>query len=94
MNNIKILLITSAPYSSCYDDLLVSFLQKGCELFCVVGEFSIDWEEAMDELSVGDGTNPQFIVTTSHVSETVEEVIEFANNYRVSRLSDVDVVRI
>ena len=36
----------------------------------------------MDELVVGDGSGAAFVNTTSHPDETIEEVIQFAKNWR------------
>ena len=94
MNNSKFVLISESGYSKEHNKLLLSLLEKEYELFCVVGEDCMLWEEIMDELAVGDGTNPRCIITTSHPDETVEEVIEFAETFGTNKASGVDVVHI
>ena len=94
MKNTKVVLISESGYSKVHDELLVSFLNEGYELFCAVGEQCELWEEVMDEISVGNGSNSRYITTTSHPDETEKEVIEFANNFCTNIVSGVEVVRI
>ncbi|NGN96580.1 hypothetical protein G5S52_02590 [Grimontia sp. S25] len=77
-----------------YDDQLISLINKGYELVCVVGQGCQHWEDVIDELAVGDGTDPKFIVTTSHPDESVEDVVEFAKALSTSVASDIDIVQI
>ena len=94
MKNIKVVLISEAGYSKKYDELLISFLDQGYELFSVTGKECELWEEIMDVLAVGNGTNSRYITTTSHPDETEEQVIEFAKNFGTSKASGIQVVRI
>lgn len=89
MANIKIVLDSETGYSDEHNELLLSILAQGYELLCVVGVDCEMWEEAMDELAVGDGSNSRYITTTSHPEETVEDVIAFASMFQVSKDSDV-----
>ena len=94
MMNKKFVLISDTGYDSMHDALLESILDDGYELFCAVGKDCELWEEIMDEIAVGDGTNPRFITTTSHADETEEEAINFANSWSTEVQSGVKVVRI
>ncbi|WP_281543852.1 hypothetical protein [Grimontia sp. SpTr1] len=94
MTNLKIVLICQSRYSPMYDDQLISLINKGYELVCVVGQGCQEWEGVIDELAVGDGTDPKFIVTTSHPEQSTDEVIEFAKLLSCSKASGVDVVSI
>jgi len=94
MKNRKFVLVSATGYHRKHDDLLRSVLDEGYELFCVVGVDCELWEEAMDEVAVGDGSDPRYITTTSHPGETESEVIEFAKMFAGSRCSGVHVVRI
>ncbi len=94
MNKYKFVLISESGYSKENDKLLFNLLDQGYELFCVVGKGCVVWEDIMDGLSVGDGTNPRYITTTSHPEESIEDVIEFAKMFSINKESDVDVVRI
>ncbi|MDP5138669.1 hypothetical protein ORJ04_22230 [Rheinheimera baltica] len=94
MSNYKFVLISESGYSKKHDKLLLNLLEQGYELFCAVGKDCEVWEEIMDELSVGDGSNSRYITTTSHPEESIEDVIEFAKLFSINKESDVDVVRI
>jgi len=90
----KVVLISESGYSSEHDELLLSFLDQGCELFCVVGKDCELWENVMDELAIGNGENSKYITTTSHPGESVKDVIEFANNFTTKSNGEVQIVRI
>ncbi|MCC3860082.1 hypothetical protein LJF33_02550 [Emcibacteraceae bacterium Y4] len=70
----------------------MSLLDQEYELFCVVGKDCELWEDIMDEIAVGDGTNIRFITTTSHPDETIEEVIEFAKSFHTKKKSDLKII--
>ena len=72
----KIVLLSNKKYSAESDDFLLSLINQGCELICFVGLDCESWEEAMDELAIGDGSNPKYITTTSHPAESIDEVIQ------------------
>jgi flavodoxin len=94
IKNSKVVLISESGYSKEHDELLISYLDQGYELFCVVGKQCELWEEIMDEIAVGNGTNSRYITTTSHPDETEEEVIEFAKSFGTNITTGVVVVRI
>ncbi|WP_428242020.1 hypothetical protein [Gynuella sp.] len=94
MKNRKLVLVSDTGYDQKHDDLLLSILDKGYELFCSVGVDCELWEAIMDELAVGDGNYPRYITTTSHSGETESDVIEFAKMFRTSVASGVDIVRV
>jgi hypothetical protein len=94
MKNRKFVLVSDTGYHRKHDDLLRSVLAEGYELFCVVGVDCELWEEVMDEVAVGDDSDPRYITTTSHPGETENEVIEFAKMFSISGDSGVHVVHI
>ena len=94
MRDRKLVLISVAGYNPDHDKFLTSLLDESYELFCVVGRDCELWEEIMDEIAVGDGTNSRYITTTSHVGESAEEVIEFAKNWTTETPSCVKIVNI
>lgn len=94
MKNRKLVLISETGYQKKHDSLLFSFFDEGYELLCFVGVDCELWEDAMDEIAVGEGDDPRQITTTSHPDETEKDVIEFASMFSVSRSSEVDIVRI
>lgn len=54
MEDKKFVLTSNSGYSTDHDSLLFSLLDDGYELFCAVGKDCELWEEAMDEMAVGD----------------------------------------
>ncbi|MCE0557490.1 hypothetical protein [Motilimonas sp. E26] len=94
MQNYKFVLVSVSGYKKEHDKLLKSLLNQKNELFCVVGKDCEVWEEIMDELSVGDGSNPLPITTTSHPDESITDVIGFAQMFKIEKESGVEVVRI
>lgn len=90
----KVVLVSESGYDEKHDELLNSFLDQEYELFCVVGKDCELWEEIMDEIAVGDGTNSRYITTTSHPNETELEVVEFAESFTTKSKSAVKIVRI
>jgi len=50
----------------------------------------------MDELVVGpDGAGPRHVTTTSHPGESVEQVVEFASQWRLDDgPSDVELIEV
>ncbi|ELA9846497.1 hypothetical protein QRL16_004287 [Vibrio parahaemolyticus] len=94
MDDRKIVLITTSAYSSDADGLLLELLGSGAELISIVGVDCSNWEDILDELAVGDGSQVYSVTTTSHPNESESDVIEFANLFSVSGSSRVKVVHI
>ena len=101
MNKVKcIVLISKSGYDDRHLPLLRDWIEEEVSLFCSVGKDCETWEEEMDKLCVlldTSGEKPgAFCVTTSHPRETVEEVIEFAENWNVDkgRRCDIEVKKI
>ncbi len=94
MKNRKVVLVTKSSYSHEADDLLLELLESGAQLICIVGVDCSTWEDVLDELAVGDGSQVHEVITTSHPSESESEVIEFADSFTLSEKSKVKVVRI
>lgn len=65
-------------------DLLPAFVEQclrdRVELIAVVGDNCADVEDQIDDLIVGDGSDPdRFIVTSSHPGEPLDEALNMAN---------------
>jgi hypothetical protein len=80
-----VVLISETAYSESHRPLLRRILSEKPDLFSAVGVDCENWEEAMDWLCVDldvSGEMPgAFCNTTSHPDESVEEVMEFANQW-------------
>ena len=77
-------LVLELPLSD--EKLLASFvedcLRDGVSLIAIVGEGASRVDDLIDELVVGDGSDPDRYVTTSmHADESVEQVVEFAKSW-------------
>ncbi|MDM7861219.1 hypothetical protein QTP81_13670 [Alteromonas sp. ASW11-36] len=94
MKHSKVVLVSKNKYSSETDDLILSLLEQGYELFCVVGEDCEKIEDVIDELAIGDGSSPKRVTTTSHPNESLDEVVQFATMMNLNEKSGVEVVGI
>jgi len=79
----KVVLISKSGYSPEKEQLLLDLIAEPIALFCAVGQDCEKWEDVMDELCVGDGSDPVSIVTTSHPDESADDVIKFAEHFSV-----------
>ena len=70
-------------------------MRDGVTFVGVVGRDCAEIENIIDELTVGDGTRtPYFMLTSSHPSETVAEVVEFAKALTGEFEGDVCLVEV
>jgi hypothetical protein len=61
------------------EEIVESFLRHGVRFVGVVGRNASYIEDLIDEIIIGDGSDPdRFILTSSHESESFEEAFEFA----------------
>lgn len=90
----KIVLVSASGHKPQRDDaLLRDLLAARIELFCVVGVDAAKWEEALDWTCIGeDGLGEYVIVTTSHVDESLAEVVAFAEAFETRAPHSVQVV--
>ena len=73
--------------------LVAQFAKDGVKFVGVLGPDCARVEDIIDDLCVGDGSQPYFMVTTSHPNERIEEVIEFARGFSIGTGgSEVQVV--
>ena len=80
-------------------DLLEPFVETcirdGVVLIAIIGEGASKMDDTIDELVVGDGSDPsRFIVTSFHTNETVEEVMEFARSWEQELGKPVELVKL
>jgi hypothetical protein len=91
----RIVLKCPSGYRPALDQLVEDFLRDGVSLVAVVGKDCAKVEDIIDEIIVGDGSDPsRFLVTTSHVGESLDEVVEFAKPWVVVEPGEVQVVEI
>lgn len=62
--------------------LVAVWIKEGVRYVGVVGVDAPRIEDAIDELCIGDGAEPYFMLTASHdVEETVEDAVFLAGNF-------------
>ena len=78
-------LFTESNYAELHKPFLRRILSESPDLFAVVGVDCEKWEDAMDWLCIeldASGELPgAFCNTTSHSNESVDDVLEFANQW-------------
>jgi len=75
----KLVLHCPVGYRMGLDALIEQFVADGVKFVGVVGQDCNLIEDIIDELVVGDGTDPtRFLLTSSHPGESIEDVVEFA----------------
>jgi hypothetical protein len=72
--------LRAPPWYSCeLEEFVEKCIQDRVVLVCVIGNDCARVEDAIDQLVVGDGSDPdRFLITTSHPNESVNEVRKFA----------------
>jgi len=91
----KVVLNCPSGYKPALDQMVEEFLKDGVALVAVVGKDCAKVEDIVDELIVGDGSNPhRFIVTTSHPGETIDDVIQFAESFATDPRGKVQTVEL
>jgi len=89
----KIVLVSKSGYNARHVPLLEGLIQRHIELFCAVGKDCTLWEDVMDEVCAGpSGVEGHLITTSSHPDQSVEEVIEFAKQWRAVEDQSVEVI--
>lgn len=89
----KVVLICSAGYELALDQMVEDFLRDSVALVAVMGKDCAKVEDIIDDLIVGDGSNPErFIVTTSHPGESLKDVIAFAELFSTNPAGKVQIV--
>lgn len=82
----KVVLQTTVDRDGTHDRFLESLITEGVQLLCVVGKDRERWHDVMDEIIVGEGSESRdhSIITTWHVDEALQEVVDFARNFEIS----------
>jgi hypothetical protein len=75
----KIVVHSLAGYRPEFDALVKGWVEAGVNFVGVVGVEAEKLESIVDELCGGDGSDPHFMLTTSHPHESLAGAISFAN---------------
>lgn len=90
----KIVLISRSGFQPALDALVEQFILDGVKFVAVVGEACAKVEDIIDGIVVGGGNNDNFILTSSHPGESIEEVVEFAHRISFDCADEVQVVEL
>lgn len=91
----KVVLHCPTGYHIGLDRLVEQFIADGVKFVGVVGHDCKFVEDLIDELVVGDGSDPRrFLLTSSHPGESVEEALEFARQLAGDYAGDAQVVEL
>lgn len=55
-----------------------AWIESGITFVGVVGQDAAQLEDVIDELWIGNGSSPYFMLTSSHPGESLQDAIEFA----------------
>lgn len=88
----KVVLHSKSGYWPEMDALIESLIRDGVKFVGVVGDDCEKIEDIIDEMVVGEGNNDNFILTSSHPGESLEEAIEFARSLSLEYAGEVQVV--
>ncbi len=88
----KVVLHSKSGYRPEMDALIESLIRDGVKFVGVVGDDCEKIEDIIDEMVVGEGNNDNFILTSSHPGESLEEAIEFARSLSLEYAGEVQVV--
>jgi hypothetical protein len=88
----KIVLHCPRGYDERLDAMVQQWVAAKVKFVGVIGEDCARVENIIDELCVGDASNPYFMLTSSHPGESLEEAIEFAEFLKDEYAGPVQVV--
>lgn len=91
----KILLYSPVADESQLDPFVEQCLKDDVSIVAVFGPGSRRIEDIIDEIVVGDGSNPdRFLCTTSHPDEPLEDVLNMLQNWEMDRGEPTQQVRL
>lgn len=90
----KLVLHTPNGYCAPLDTLVPQFIKDGVTFVGVVGQDCSTIEELIDEICVGDGSNPYPMLTSSHPKESLEQAIAFARSLTGDFSGEIQIVEL
>jgi hypothetical protein len=61
-----------------FSALVAEWIKEGVVFLGIVGVDAAKLEDVADDVAVGDGSDPYFLLTTSHPDESLADAVEFA----------------
>jgi hypothetical protein len=90
----KIVLHCPRGYQPQLDALVEEWMRDGVVFVGAVGKDCAKVEEIIDEICVGDGSNVNFMLTSSHPNESLADAIGFAEALMGEHAGPVEVVEL
>jgi len=91
----KILLHSPVSDERLLEPFVEQCLEDQVSIIAVFGEGSRRLEDIIDEIVVGDGSQPdRFVCTTSHPNEPFDDVLNMLNHWELERKDPVQEVRL
>ena len=90
----KIVLHCPRGYQPQLDALVEEWMRDEVVFVGAVGKDCGKVEEIIDEICVGDGSNVNFMLTSSHPDESLADAIEFAESLTGEHAGPVEVVEL
>jgi hypothetical protein len=90
----KVVLHCPNGYVPALDQMIEDFIRDSVIFVAVVGKDCEKVEDLIDELIVGDGSRNYDMLTSSHPSKSVNEVVAFANSLTGEFAGDVQIVQL
>ena len=88
----KIILHAPAWDDPLLDEFVEACLRDAVSIVCVVGDDCSRVEDVIDEIVVGDASDPtRYLTTSSHPGEDISEVIAFAEAWSLDCRDDAQV---
>jgi len=91
----KILLHTPVSDERLLDPFVEQCLQDNVSIIAVFGPGSRRLEDIIDEIVVGDGSDPErFVCTTSHPDEPLDDVLNMLRYWEIEQNDPIEEVRL
>ena len=85
----KVILFSINGYNEKHNALLQHLIDEKILLFCAIGKDCELWHDIIDEIYVGYGEERDFsMITTFHKNESLNEVIQFAEMYKIEGIEN------
>lgn len=91
----KVVLLLPLSDSAALKPFVEQCLRDEVALVAIVGENADEIEDRIDDLLIDDGSDPnRFFVTTSHMDETIEDVVFFARSFDADEGGEIQQIRL
>jgi hypothetical protein len=89
---LKVVFNCTSGYQPEIDSVVERLIAGGLTYIGVVGKDCVKIEDIIDEIAVGNGSSPRFVLTASHPECSVEDAIELAKSLTGEHVGEVQVI--